>query len=340
MPKPTLLYIGNMMTKYGKGATILEVLVPLFQQEGYLVFAASDKKNVAFRFTDMIWAVLIYQRKYQYVIIDTFSTFNFYFAFSVSVFLKILQKKYILNLHGGNLKNRLNQRPNLLAWMMKHSYANVAPSAFMVEELKGAKQPIQIIPNPVKLQSFSYLQRNEYQPTLLWFRGFLDLYNPLLTIKIAEQLTSTFEQTKLIMIGPDKGDGTLEQCKEYISKKKLENVVEILGYQTHEQINEVAKKCSLFINCSKVDNTPSALLEAAIMGLPVFTSKAGGIPNMVSEKEVVFFESENPTKMAQQIITAIQNTDQLSVKAENFLKKVDLYKWENIFPIWENILEQ
>ena len=101
-----LLYIGNKLSKTGKTETTILTLSDALRSEGYTVYAVSNKKNKLWRLLDMLLAILKCSKKVDCVLIDTYSTSNFYYAYLCSQFCRLLKLKYIPILHGGNLPKR------------------------------------------------------------------------------------------------------------------------------------------------------------------------------------------------------------------------------------------
>ena len=97
-----LLYIGNQLKDHNGTITSIDSLGPLLEKEGYTIAYASSKSIKLFRLIDMMLAVLKNRKKADYVLIDTYSTLNFYYAFFVSQLCGILKLRYIPILHGGN----------------------------------------------------------------------------------------------------------------------------------------------------------------------------------------------------------------------------------------------
>src|SRR6187431_1515693 len=96
-----VLYIGNKLSKHGITPTTIEILGPLLEKEGYIISYSSAQKNKFLRITAMLWSVFWHQKS-DYVLIDTYSTSNFWYAFATSQLCRILKLKYIPILHGGN----------------------------------------------------------------------------------------------------------------------------------------------------------------------------------------------------------------------------------------------
>ena len=64
---------------------------------------------------------------------------------------------------------------------------------------------------------------------------------------------------------------------------------------------------------SRNENSPNALAEAMIVGLPVLASDVGGIPDMIDDGVTGFlFPSEDEAALAEKLLLLIRN-DELSV---------------------------
>ena len=79
-----ILYIGNHLSAKGKTETTIETLSKSLKLEGFRVIVSSSKNNKLFRLFDMLFAIVKYSKKADYVLIDTYSTSNFYYAFLCS----------------------------------------------------------------------------------------------------------------------------------------------------------------------------------------------------------------------------------------------------------------
>ena len=75
-----LLYIGNKLAQHGKSPTTADLLPSLLEREGFQVIVASSKKNKLLRLFDMMRVTYQNRKKIDLVIIDTYSTWNFYYA--------------------------------------------------------------------------------------------------------------------------------------------------------------------------------------------------------------------------------------------------------------------
>ena len=87
-----IVYIGNNLQRHSKYKISYQILSELFMREGWTVYQASDKKNIVLRMLDMIWKVISHPEA-DYILIDTFSTKNFYYAYIISFVARLMKKK-------------------------------------------------------------------------------------------------------------------------------------------------------------------------------------------------------------------------------------------------------
>jgi glycosyltransferase involved in cell wall biosynthesis len=332
-----LLYIGNKLSKHGVTPTTIETLGPLLEQEGFTVHYSSSLKNQILRLFDMLWSVFQY-RKVNYVLIDTYSTANFWCTFGTSQLCRLLQIKYIPILHGGNLSSRLKKNPKICRMIFKHSFQNVAPSLFLINEFKSEGYDNVIhIPNAIEQGKYSYLKRKEATPNLLWVRSFAQLYNPTMAVEVLVSLKKKYPEATLCMVGPDK-DGSLLETRQ--RAKELNVEVFFTGKLSKEDWIEISKNYSIFINTTHFDNMPVSVIEAMSLGLAVVSTNVGGIPFLLeNEKEALLIPDKGVNQMVNAIIRLIEEPDLFSEIATSARNKSEQYEWQGVKLKWLSVLK-
>ncbi|OAD46122.1 glycosyltransferase family 4 protein [Polaribacter atrinae] len=331
-----ILYIGNNLTKKTKYNSTLMVLSSLLRQEGFLVTVSSDKTNKLVRLIDMCFSLLKNIRKTDYVLIDTFSTINFYYALIISQLSRLFKLKYIPILHGGNLPIRLDKNPLFCDLIFKNSYKNIAPSNYLKSAFEKKGYETMFIPNIVEIENYNFKLRRSLEPKLFWVRAFKEIYNPTLAIKVLDVLKKEYPKAKLCMVGPFV-DTSYTDCVKLVSELKLENSVEFTGVLLKEDWHKKSQEFDVFINTTNFDNTPVSVMEAMALGLPIVTTNVGGIPFLIDDKidGLLVFKS-NAKEMADAIITILNNTyPNLAVIARS---KVERFSWDNNKDKWFKVL--
>ena len=333
-----LLYLGNRLSKHGFNKTTIETLGLQLEQEGFGVYYASNKKSFPFRMLDMMWSVVLYRKQVSYILIDTYSTKAFWYAFLCSQLARFFNIKYIPILHGGDLPNRLKKNPMLCRVLFSNAYKNVAPSGYLKQafEKEGFKNVI-YIPNTIEIEKYEFKLRTELTPNLLWVRAFASIYNPKMAVKVLQQLQKQYPSATLTMVGPDK-DGSLQTTKDFA--KSLGITVNFSGQLTKEEWWELASKHDIFINTTHFDNTPVSVMEAMALGLPVISTNVGGIPFLLTNEQNALLVPDNDiTAMTNAVLDLLENKPKnnlLITNARTFIEQMD---WELVKQSWVSILK-
>ena len=98
--------------------------------------------------------------------------------------------------------------------------------------------------------------------------------------------------------------------KSLIRKYRLQDHVTMLGKLSAEEMKEQYLRCNVFVCPSAVENSPNALCEAMLLGVPVVAAKVGGIGDMVSDgEEGILFPAGRVTELAEGVETILVDTD-------------------------------
>lgn len=333
----TILYIGNNLAKKTNYATSMDVLSRLLSIEGFTIYKSSSKSNTFFRLLKMCYDLVRYRSIVDYVLIDTFSTANFYYALLTSQLCRFFCLKYLPILHGGNLPYRLKQNPRLSSLIFKNSYQNIAPSGYLKYEFEKEGFKTILIPNVIPIANYTFKERKKIAPKLLYVRAFAKIYNPSMAVEVLKELKKTYPKAILCMIGPDK-DGTLDDVLQLINTYKLQDSIEITGVLSKEEWHEKSDDYDIFINTTNVDNTPISIIEAMALGLPIVSTNVGGLPYLIeNNRDGILVDKNNAIAMSMRIIEIVdKNSISLAKKARI---KAEFFDWSSVRNQWLNILK-
>mgnify|MGYP000147177190 FL=1 len=335
MKKSNILYIGNDFAKTSKYNSSMEVLSQLLISEGFVVYKTSKKSNKLARLFDMCKTIII-KRKVDYILIDTFSTLNFYYVLITSQLARIFKIKYILILRGGNLPYRINYSKTISNFIFKNSYKNVAPSNYLKIAFEKRNYKTIFIPNILDIDKYSFKNRKIIRPKILWVRAFRNLYNPTLAIEVLKLVKEQFPEASLCMVGP-KHDNSFQDSIKLAEKYQLENSVEFTGILQKEEWHKKAKEFEIFIKTTNFDNTPVSVMEAMALGLVIISTNAGGMPYLIDNGiNGILVDKENAEQMANQIFKVLkQQNIKLTVNAR---EKAETFGWNVVKNQWTELL--
>ena len=90
--------------------------------------------------------------------------------------------------------------------------------------------------------------------------------------------------------------------QKLIQELNIEDNIVFLGILHAEEMAEQMSKAHLFVLASAIENSPTTLSEAMLMGLPSITSYVGGTPDMARDgEEALFYRDNDPQLLAYQI---------------------------------------
>jgi len=332
-----LLYIGNQLSKHGYNKTSIETLGVFLEVEGYHVIFTSSKKNQWSRMLDMVWVTLLKVKKVDYILIDTYSTSSFWYAFFCSQIARFFKVKYVPILRGGDLPNRLKNNPKLCQMVFANAYQNVAPSGYLKQAFESAGfTNVAHIPNSIEIDKYELKARTELTPKLLWVRAFASIYNPEMAVKVLFEVQKKYPNATLTMVGPDK-DGSLQTTKAFA--ESIGVAVNFTGQLAKEDWWQLASEHDIFINTTHFDNTPISVMEAMALGLPVVSTNVGGIPYLLTDKEnALLVNDDDVSKMTDAICSLLedqQKASDLALNARHFIEQMD---WQVVKKEWKQIL--
>lgn len=148
-------------------------------------------------------------------------------------------------------------------------------------------------------------------PTFLSVGRFVDKKGPHLTLLAFQKMIVSVPEARLIMAG----DGPLlDACMSLAKALKIEQAVNFVGVQSHEEIAGLMRRVRAFVQHSRTplsgnsEGTPVAVVESGGAGLPVISTYHAGIPDVVENGVTGFLVREGDVDaMADRMIKLAQN---------------------------------
>lgn len=332
-----LLYIGNNLKSPRSLLTETQNLGEAFRKIVYNIKAASDKTLKFLRLVEMLRLIERILKTSPFFLIDTYGALNFYYAYLVAKACQFYKLDYIPILHGGNLPTRLGESKGLSHSLFGNAKMNVAPSQFLYRIFNRAGfDNLQIIPNAIELNKFPFKKRKSFLPKMLWVRRFQGRYNPMMAIKVLEQLKKEYPSAELCMVGPEK-DGSLQKCKEYAEKHDLKVI--FTGKLKKKEWAKVSADYDIFLNSTNIDNTPISVIEAMALGLAIVSTDVGGMKDLIDHQENgVLVPWKNERSMVKAVKSLLEDQIRTAQMTLNAREKVSNFDWEKVKHNWNELL--
>jgi glycosyltransferase involved in cell wall biosynthesis len=288
---------------------------------------------------DMLGTVSRRRHDYSVAQIDVFSGAGFLWAEAVARRLRSLGKPFVLTLHGGNLPSFGRRWPRRVEALLAMASAVTCPSRYLIEELSHFRDDIQLLPNPIDLESYAFRHRERVAPRLIWLRAFHEIYNPTLAVRALGLVRSKLGSAHLSMIGPDKGDGTLGRVERLVDDSRLSGSVTIQGGIPKGEVPLRLAEDDIFLNTSLIDNAPVSVIEPMACGLCVVSTRVGGIDHLLSDGEdSLLVPSDDANAMAQAVLRLVREPWLASRLSSAGRRKAEELDWSEALPRWVRLL--
>jgi len=224
-------------------------------------------------------------RKYDVIHIFSASYLSFLIAPTPAILVsKLYGKKILLNYHSGEAEDHLRRWPRSTRNILKLVDKVVVPSEYLVRVFAKFGFDTCAIFNLIDLDRFEYRQRTSLRPIFLSNRNLEVHYGVDCLLRAFAYIQREVPDAVLTVVG----DGSQrESLKNLASELHLQRTT-FTGRVEHEEINRHYSASDIYLNASKVDNQPLSILEAFACGLPVVTTDAGGIPDIVTDEVTGF----------------------------------------------------
>ena len=147
---------------------------------------------------------------------------------------------------------------------------------------------------------------------------------PVKNVDLIIEIAAKLENIKFSVIGagPEK-----EKLQNIIIEKQLKNI-ELIGFKRISEVKEYYQQSDCFLLTSFGEGTPTSVLEAMACGLPIVSSNAGGIGNIVKEYKNGFVINDfDKNKYIEKIKLLKNSSDLLSEISINNRNLSQNYKW-------------
>lgn len=191
-------------------------------------------------------------------------------------------------------------------------------------ELGAPRETLYYNPCGADIDQFRCTNPAQNPPLFVAIGRFVDKKAPLLTLMAFRQLLENLPDARLVMVG----NGYLFEASLQLARALgINNAVAFPGPLPHAKLTEVMQGARAFVQHSVTttygdsEGTPVSIIEAGATGLPVVSTRHGGIPDVVVSGETgILVEEGDVDGMAQAMLKLAQDpplAQEMGVAARN-----------------------
>lgn len=336
---PGILMVGNFLPDAANYGTVGREIAKRLAETGWKVWVTSKRMARIPRLLDMMSTTWRRRAQYQVAQVDVYSGPAFFWAETVARLLRRVGRPFVLTLHGGGLPEFARAYPGRVRKLLASAAVVTSPSPFLREHLRAYREDIRVIPNAIDVAQYAFREREQPRPELLWLRAFHSCYNPTMAVHVTRRVRDRNDSARLRMVGPDKRDGSLDECLKVRTQLKLEREVDFPGPVPKSQVGAILESADILLNTTDYDNTPVSLVEAMACGLCIVTTNVGGIPFLVRhEREALLVSPRDPSAMADEVCRLLGDRELASRLSRSARREAERYDWSSVLPQWDSLL--
>jgi glycosyltransferase involved in cell wall biosynthesis len=181
--------------------------------------------------------------------------------------------------------------------------------------------------NIIELDKFAFRERNQLRPVFLSNRNLEPHYGVDCVLRAFARIQQQTPEASLTVVG----DGSQREALEKLTTELNLQHTSFTGRVDYEHYS----KADVFLNASRIDNQPLSILEAFACGLPVVTTNAGGIPDIVTDQKTGLVVAVDDCKTLAERATKLLCDRNMSITiTKNAREECSKYTWEVVCEQW------
>lgn len=336
--------------KFGGVYNFYENLKDLLSDDiNYFYFGAIrnniNNKKILFFIYLLSFLKRVYVSKSNVIILNTSLNLNAVIRDSIYLLIaKLLRKEVIVFWRGWNFDNvkYLKFPYSIITWLLLKPDKSIVLYSEIGNVLRdfGHKNNIYNLTTTVSDSAFNYmLEEREHENFNLIFMSRVEIYKGVNELLDAYSiLKEKYPNIKLTIAG---NGGELDTLINKVRDFNIKDVT-FSGYVTGNEKYKLLADSDLFVFPSYSEGMPNAVLEAMAMGLPIVTTKVGGLNDFFIEDRMgAFVEIKNVNSLVQEIEALYLNVnkrksiskDNIKFASINFKKSIVYNKLKDIINI-------
>lgn len=277
-------------------------------------------------------SLLTHVRKYDLVHVFSASYFSFVLAPTPAILVsKLYGKKIVLNYHSGEAEDHLTRWRRTAIPTLKLADAIAVQSDYLVNVFARFGLEARAIFNHLEMQRFSFRERKALRPIFLANRNLEPHYNVGCVLRAFAKIQERIPEAQLIVVGDGSQRAELESLAHSLALRN----VEFLGRVPPERMRDIYGEADIYLNASDIDSMPISILEAFASGLVVATTRAGGIPFIVShERTGLLVERGDDEALASAALRLLGDGALASSLIGNARSELEKYSWPAVRDAW------
>ena len=284
--------------------------------------------------TSIAYVLTLLLRVLNYDVIHVFSAsyFSFVIAPTPAILIgRLYGRRVLLNYHSGEAEDHLQRWRRTAIPTIRLADVVVVPSEYLVEVFGKFGLTAHSINNLIDTSHFPFRDRIPLRPVFLSNRNLESHYGVATVLRAFAIIQERIPDATLTVVG----DGSQRRALESLAQELGLQHTLFRGQVKPSTIARYYDEADVYLNGSEIDNQPLSILEAFACGIPIVTTDAGGIPNIVSDGETGMLVPRGDfAQLAERAIRLLNDSALAQHLIEQGSRECRKYSWDVVRDAW------
>lgn len=241
----------------------------------------------------------------------------------------MLRVPVVINYRGGEAEAFLERSQALVRFAMRHTASRIVPSGFLVDVFQRFGMSCDVVPNIIDLTRFQpRLPRQGDSAQLMVARNLEALYDNATAIRAFALVRAELPHARLTVAG---SGPQADLLRALVVELNVADAVTFTGTLDREAMASLYRQSDVSINPSLADNMPNSVLESMASGVPLVTTRVGGVPYLVRDGETgVMVPPGDAPAMAAAVLRVLGEPGLWQRLADAGLGEAQRYSWSKV----------
>jgi glycosyltransferase involved in cell wall biosynthesis len=264
---------------------------------------------------------------------------------------RLLGRPVLLNYHSGEAPDHLRRSWIARRVLRKHVDLNVVPSPFLRDVLASFGIPSQVVANTIDVREFTGRVRDPMTarrkggdgrlarrsgreggpPRIVSTRNFEPAYNVACVLRAFALVQARYPDASLTLVGSGSEEPALRALASALSLRH----VAFAGRVPPGEMHRYYASADVYVQAPSIDNMPLSILEAFASGLPVVSTRVGGVPAMLTDGvQGLLAPDDDAAAVAAQVIRLLEDPEYARRLAAAARETCASYDWRVVRDGW------
>ena len=256
------------------------------------------------------------------------------FAAPAAIIARLRATAVIINYRGGSADSFFAHAPSFVLKTLGQASMRVTPSVFLKRVFAKYGLAADVIPNIIDLSRFTFGLPRAFgaSPHIVVTRNLESIYDIPTALRAFAIVKKAIHGATMTVAG---SGPELTNLQTLATTLGLAEAVEFSGRIDNASIPRLYSTADCMINSSTVDNMPISILEAFASGVPVISTDAGGIPDLVDHQVTGLLAPVGDAEgLARETLRVLQDSVLYADLRRAAYEEAQKYSWPQVRQQW------